>query len=107
MSNRIYELCEGDDVREMRLTLLRKDAALAAQPVAAILKLIRDGEIVGERPLILDENAGEWWYHWTDEDFEGFPRASYRGKVYATFEDGSNGTFPTRGYLEIFVLKAT
>ena len=95
MSNKLYELKQGDDIREFAATLTSDQ-----EPESALL-IIRAGDIRIERELT-QESDGDWKYRFTDDDFTALAGKSiYQGEIYATFSDGSNGTYPTRGQITI------
>lgn len=99
-----YELVEGDDIREIKMQLLSTPT-----PVEATLVMVRSSARV-ERALEWDEEIERWKYRFEDEDFEelivaGLPVTVWKGQVYGTYEDGTNGTYPTREPLTIKVYK--
>lgn len=85
--SKTYQLKQGDDIREIRLKLTS-----TIDPVAAVL-IIKNGGTRIERNLIQD--GLEWTYRFTDNDFIALAPGRYQAEVYATFEDGTNGTYPT------------
>lgn len=99
--SQIYELREGDDIREIKITLVGAPSA----PTEALMIITR-GEVRIERDLAL--SGGKWRYRFEDADFEdliGSPSGvTYKLEVYATFSDGTNGTYPTRpgGQVKVF-----
>lgn len=99
--SKTYELKEGDDIREIRLTLTS-----TPEPVSAILIISYEDTIRITRDLV--EDGDEWTYRFTDADFVDLaPPArgskTFKAEVYATFSDDTNGTYPTRGTLQIKV----
>ena len=89
--NKIYEMVEGDDIRTFKVKLYSN-----LVPTEAILVLTL-GAVRKEYELVL---VGEIWQHrFTQTEVDELVAGNWRGQVYASFEDGTNGTYPTRGYI--------
>lgn len=98
-----YELRAGDDIRRLAFTLQSNRRALTEEPTSAVLK-ITVGSGTEERDLTL--SGGEWVYDFTDDDFIDLVAGTYQAKIYATWSNGKNGTFPTKGAITIVVYAA-
>lgn len=92
-----YHLVQGDDIRTVELTLTSDET-----PASAKLRLRKTGSS-DVTEFTLTEEGAVWTYRFTDADFAALGSGTFKAEVYATFDDDTNGTYPTRGHLTVVI----
>jgi hypothetical protein len=96
--NRTYEMVFGDSIRTFRAKLYSNE-----QPEEAILVLSSGANRL---EFELSEVGDVWQHRFTEPEVDDLLLVkNWKGQIVGSFSDGSQGTYPTRGYISFRVYK--